>query len=106
TIFRCLTPLLLGELMPVIFSFLHYRQIHPLVTIFSDFTGNNNYDEALEFIKGKFRSVDKRKKGSLPLLFYTTNATDTTDVQTALTSMFETIFSPSYYEATDPSIYI
>lgn len=72
-------------------------KIYSLNLLFSDYTGGNDEEKALEFVHEKFKKFNRRSSHSPPVLYFDTNALDTREVAKIFRSLFElTQPSPSW----------
>lgn len=68
----------------------------PLKKCFPDYTGDNSFDDAIEFIKGKFES---KNKGNRSIYTHVTTATDTKNVSAVFNAVRDIVINSGLNEA-------
>jgi len=66
---------------------------YPLTIAYEDYRGNQEYDEALKFVRGKFLRHEKRKTNSSRIHPHNTTATDTDLVKSVVDNVVDIIFN-------------
>lgn len=65
------------------------KKCFPLESVFSEYAGGPNYENAISFIHTLFQNTDKRAKGSPPMSFFDICALDTVQMQKVLNEVLE-----------------
>lgn len=86
---RLIQAVLLEDLAGLVVSYCDLQPF-PLSAVLPDYTDGAHTEHAIAFIRNKLESLDRRQ-GDIPLMFFTTDATNDSDVQPTFETIFEAL---------------